>query len=581
MAGEAEGTLSKFGERVRGAIGRIGTVMAGVLGAQVIGRATEGIKQFVGGSVEAFSNLSESINAVNQIFRQNANEIHRWGQENANALGLSRRAFNDLAVPLGAMLKNAGLGLNEVTDWTKRLTERAADMASVFNTDVADALTAIQAGLRGETDPLERFGVSVNAARVEAEALRMTGKKSAKDLTDQEKAVARLNLIMQQTQDTAGDFRRNSDGLANSQRIAAARAEELQAKIGEKLAPAVAWLTRQKVKLLEVIDQKLLPAINRFMQSPFAEWIRTKALPALQRLGQKALEFGQWLLSKVIPAVVGFGKWLVKYQGWLIPIAAGIGAVVAALKIYSTVVKVVQAVTRAWIAVQTLLNVVMTANPIGLIVLAIIALITIIVVAWKRSETFRKVVTGAWNAIKGAVEAVGRFFKDTLWPWIRDAWNNVLGKAQSVWNWLKDLPRKIGDAFGKIRDFITSPFKAAFNAVADLWNNSVGKLRFTVPSWVPFGLGGKSFSMPQLPKLARGGRILESGMAIVGERGPELLQLPRGASVAPLGRAGGPEVIELHLDLGQGIQRVVEINLREHDRRLRRRARIRAGVALA
>ncbi|HEX7038682.1 MAG TPA: hypothetical protein VF202_01055 [Trueperaceae bacterium] len=567
--------IKGFSDKVGGTLRRVGEIAAGVFSGQVIGRAVEGVKQFVGGSVEAASNLAESLNAVNQIFKGSADEIHRWGQANANSLGLSRRAFNDLAVPLGAMLKNAGLSLPQVTDWTKKLTERAADMASVFNTDVSEALTAIQAGLRGETDPLERFGVSLSAARVEAAALAATGKKSAKDLTDQEKATARLNLIMQQTADTAGDFRRNSDGLANSQRIAAARAEELQAKIGEKLAPVVAKVTELKVKLLEVIDGKVLPAFERLSKSDLADWVRNKLVPGLRDLGQRALELGQWVMSNVIPAVAGFGRWLVKYQGWLIPIAAGIGAVVVALKVYKTVVTVVQAVTRAWIAVQTILNVVLTANPIGLIVLAIVALAAAFVVAWKRSETFRNVVTAVFNAIKGAALAVGRFFKDTLWPWIRDSWNRQLAIAKSVWEWLKGLPDRIKTRFAQLAGIISAPFRSAFNRIADLWNGTVGRLRFSVPSWVP-GLGGKSFSLPQLPKLARGGRILESGAAIVGERGPEVVHLPQGATVAPLDRAGGPEVIEVHLDLGEGIRQVVEINLRRRDRRLRRR--VLAGV---
>ncbi len=62
-----------------------------------------------------------------------------------------------MAVPIGALLQNMGMGLDATADNTTKLTQRAADMASVFNVDVSEALGAIQAGLRGEADPLERF----------------------------------------------------------------------------------------------------------------------------------------------------------------------------------------------------------------------------------------------------------------------------------------------------------------------------------------------------------------------------------------------------------------------------------------
>ena len=55
-----------------------------------------------------------------------------------------------------------------------------------------------------------------------------------------------------------------------------------------------------------------------------------------------------------------------------------------------------------------------------------------------------------------------------------------------------------------------------------------------IPDWVP-GVGGQSLNLKKLPLLAKGGVVDESGLAIVGEAGPELVSLPQGASVHPLG----------------------------------------------
>jgi hypothetical protein len=72
--------------------------------------------------------------------------------------------------------------------------------------------------------------------------------------------------------------------------------------------------------------------------------------------------------------------------------------------------------------------------------------------------------------------------------------------------------------------------KTIFNGIAQLWNNTFGKLSFKAPSWVPFGLGGKGFDVPDIPLLANGGIVTSPTLAMVGEAGPE--------AVIPLDRLG-------------------------------------------
>lgn len=90
----------------------------------------------------------------------------------------------------------------------------------------------------------------------------------------------------------------------------------------------------------------------------------------------------------------------------------------------------------------------------------------------------------------------------------------------NVVDWFRGLPAKIGSALGTIGNVVSAPFKAAFNAVAGFWNNTVGSLSFKAPDWVP-GLGGKGFSMPKLPMLATGGIATGPMGAIIGEAGNE------------------------------------------------------------
>lgn len=250
--------------------------------------------------------------------------------------------------------------------------------------------------------------------------------------------------------------------------------------------------------------------------------------------------------------------------GWAL---AGAGAVAAAAKTaaYALATGVVRGATLAWVAVQWLLNVALNANPISLIVLAIAAFVGGIILAYKNSETFRNIVTAAWNGIKTAVSAVWNWIKGTLWPgikavfsgigstamwlyrngilapfnlvkayfqlwwagvkvvfgwvtagfskigeWAGKAKDMVVEKFTKVVDFLKGLPGKIGEFGKKIFSPILDGAKWVFNQIAKFWNNTIGKLSFKAPDWVP-GIGGKGFSMPKLPMLATGGVVRGPG----------------------------------------------------------------------
>ena len=167
---------------------------------------------------------------------------------------------------------------------------------------------------------------------------------------------------------------------------------------------------------------------------------------------------------------------------------------------------VTSAATKAAAAAQWLMNTALLASPITWIVIGIVALIAVIVLIARKTDWFSQ----AWRA---------------SWKWIKTA-------ASNTWDWLKKIPGWIGTAFGKIAGFITRPFKSAFNAVSDAWNNTVGRLSWSVPSWVPI-IGGNSISVPHLPKFHAGGTV-------PGIPGSEVMTvLQAGERVSGRGSAGG------------------------------------------
>jgi hypothetical protein len=156
-------------------------------------------------------------------------------------------------------------------------------------------------------------------------------------------------------------------------------------------------------------------------------------------------------------------------------------------------------------------------------------------------NTVSAIATGWWTAFSGFWSGIGSFFKELaakIGSDIAGGWHWAIQKGVDFYYWAVGLGAKLKAGLGNVAGILAAPFKAAFNAIASLWNRTVGRLSFTAPSWIP-GIGGKGFSMPQLPMLAKGGVATAAGLAIVGEAGPEIVNLNAGASVTPLPK-GGP-----------------------------------------
>lgn len=181
-------------------------------------------------------------------------------------------------------------------------------------------------------------------------------------------------------------------------------------------------------------------------------------------------------ISKAGTVVGGFFTKMVEYKDVLIPIAAGIGAIVTAMATWS-------AITKAITILQTALNAVLMANPVGLVTLAIIGLVAAFATAYKRSESFRNAVNkmiatmkSMWNTVKAAAAGVIAAFNSlkarvsgavqSIKSAISNAFSNMasIGTAivQGIWNgisgglgWIKS---KISGWVGNVKSFLKNLF---------------------------------------------------------------------------------------------------------------------------
>lgn len=145
---------------------------------------------------------------------------------------------------------------------------------------------------------------------------------------------------------------------------------------------------------------------------------------------------------------------------WIVRLGQAFIVASVALKAYHAVMIVVRAATAAWAAIQAVLNASLWANPIGVIVLAIIALIAVIVLAYKKNETFRKVVQAVWAGTKVIIGAVVNWIKANVPP----AWQKITAAAKATWNWIRG-------AWGAIKTYIVRPFQDAASRAKALWRS--------------------------------------------------------------------------------------------------------------
>lgn len=535
-------------------------------------------------AIKNASDLGESINAVNVIFKESSDTIFAFGEISAQSAGLSKRAFFEAVTPIGAMLQNMGFSAAEAADQSVILAQRAADMASVFNTDLSQALTAIQAGLRGEADPIEYFGVGLSETAVKAYALSegMIGLKE--DMDAETKTTARLGLFMEQTEKIAGDFANTSDQFANKSRILTADLENLNAQLGTGLKPIMESLLRIIVPIVEAIGSWV-------ERNP--ELANTISMVVL---GIGALLVVMSPLVILVGALATFsiatGIAMAPLIGIILAITIGFGLLVAAVVLVIThwdLIKaktgevwdwvktktgeakdyIVAKLTELWVGVEAILQ------GIWNVILTIFNGITAFFTGWIQFvvglillgfETMGIDIFAIWESIKEGIVNAFNLIKDHITlklEELKTAWSTVWGFMSTflstIWGIMKALVIK---HLTELSDF----FKPAVEALSAVWSNFwtgagavVTSIWETVKGTVKSGinwvlgqinkaidavnsvmakgaaaLGMTPIKISTIPLLAKGGDVVSAGSAMVGENGPEILSLPRGARVTPL-----------------------------------------------
>jgi len=184
-------------------------------------------------AVMAASDFSEAVSKSRVLFGDATDDMVKWSETAAFSMGLSKTAALDAASTFAGLGKAAGISGDELGRWSRDFSQLAGDLSSFSNTSVEDAVTALSAGLRGESEPLRRYNVLLSDAALKAEAMRQKIYDGVGPLTQQQKVLAASGVIFRDAEDAQGDFARTADGLANTLRTLNAEGANLQIILGE------------------------------------------------------------------------------------------------------------------------------------------------------------------------------------------------------------------------------------------------------------------------------------------------------------------------------------------------------------
>ena len=268
-----------------------------------IGQANSLLTGFVNESVS----IGEEASKANVLFGESAAAIQQFAASSSD-IGLSSRAALQASASFGNLFTAIGLGQEQAADYSVTLTRLAADLASFNNTTVDDAVVALGAALRGEAEPIRRYGVLLSDATLRQTALANGFRVTAGTLDPATRAQAAFLAILQQTSNAQGDFTRTSESLANQQRILAAEWDNVRAAIGQGLQPAyraIVQALRDSLPQIRQAGEQLAVVAGSIDFGPIVRG----TVDAMFRLGgafELVLSIAKPLAGNLLPAIGGY-----------------------------------------------------------------------------------------------------------------------------------------------------------------------------------------------------------------------------------------------------------------------------------
>ena len=172
-----------------------------------------------------------------------AESSRQWSEELSKALGLNAVEVRKSVGTFNVMFNSMDIGASQSQEMAQGLTELAQDMASFYNLDPTEAFQKLSAGITGEAEPLKRLGILIDENTISQYAMKAGISKTGKEMTQQQKVLARYGAIMEQTEKAQGDLARTMDSPTNQLRRMSAQVDAAKIALGTALQAGLACRT--------------------------------------------------------------------------------------------------------------------------------------------------------------------------------------------------------------------------------------------------------------------------------------------------------------------------------------------------
>lgn len=462
---ETTGLAEKSESKMSKAFKKIGT-------AVVAAFAVDKIKDFGLKCIET----AASVKAMNSQFEQTFGDMQQAASEAigrvAEDSGIVETRLKGIGTSIYAFAKTTGMESAEALGMMEEALQVAADSAAYYDRSLKDTTESLKSFLKGNFENDAALGLSCTETTRNAAANKLYG-KSFIELSESQKQLTLLQMVKDANElsGAMGQAARESDGWENVIGNLKESMKQFMAVVGqpilEKAVPIVQKLTEKMTALGETVrnvqewfskHKTAVEAVTTALEVATAAMIAFKASAVITKVVQG---FQQAQVTLALYTATTKGATIA--QGVLngtLKISEGL---VALLTGKMTLAQVAQ---LGMAKAQAALNLVMSANPIGLVIAGIAALIAIFAILWNKSESFRNFWKGLWEKLSSVVSDAVKLIKKVVKAGF-DAVNKYIVEP------ISEAYETVKEVFEKVYNAIVEPIEKAKEKVSEI----VGKIK--------------------------------------------------------------------------------------------------------
>lgn len=455
-----------------GVFKKVGVAIAGV--AVAAGAAAVKLTKEV---ISSFGELEQNLGGSVAVFGDYATEIQKVAESAYKQMGASQSEYLATANKIGALFQGAGLTQERSVELTTQAMQRAADMASVMGITTESALEAITGAAKGNYTMMDNLGVAMNATALQAYAVDAGFEKAFSTMSQAEKAELAMKYFFDRTAQYAGNFEREaSETVTGAFGMLKAAVSTLIAGLGNSDAD-IGALTKNVADAFAIVIKNVIPVIESMLSAmpqvlealkPALEQAKPIILEAVSGLMNTAWGVISSLLGEKVLSVISF---ITDNAKLIAGIIGTIGVALAGLKIVSLIGSIVA-----------------IANPVGIVVALISAVVAGIVLLWNNCEGFRNVVHAVVDAIVGFFQKAWETAKSLFESFqniVKSVWDAVVSVFQAAWDGIKkifDIP-VVRDYFGAIWGTIEGIFSVVKAVLSGDFQGAWDAIKGVLSGW--------------------------------------------------------------------------------------------------